>query len=171
VTYTPGDYFVVRTGGWAGALIRTVTRSRVNHAGLIIRDDGTTVEAQPKGARYGKVPANCYIVHVPYATDEDRYQAVNAALACVGVGYNWTGLAALAAAQYGLGWLPGVKAKLASLDNLFCSQLVDYALHMGHVEAFDDGRAFGDVSPGDLLDAALQNGWTVQRVGNPKVAL
>lgn len=161
----PGDYFVAKTGGWEAQVIRAATRSRVNHAGVIVEPTGRTVEAQPGGARYGRVPAGARVITPRHPdgsplTAEERARIATAAIACIGVPYNWTGLGALAASQYGLGWLPGVETKLGDLDDLFCSQIVDFALHQGGVILFDDGRPFGKVSPGDLEEVAAVAGWT-----------
>ena len=48
--YTPiaGDYFVVKTHGLAGMLIRIGTFSEWNHAGIYI-GDGKIIEARPQG--------------------------------------------------------------------------------------------------------------------------
>jgi RNase P/RNase MRP subunit p29 len=161
----PGDYFVAKTGGVGAQIIRAATRSRVNHAGVVVDPTGRTIEAHAGGADYGRVPAGARVITPRHPdgtplTPEERARIVTAAVACRGVPYNWTGLAALAAAQYGLGRLPGVETKLSDLDDLFCSQLVDFALHQGGVILFDDGRPFGKVSPGDLDEAAAAAGWT-----------
>src|SRR4051794_23876191 len=48
-----GDFFVARTDGPIGRIIRYMTGSEVNHAGIYI-GDGTVIETRPGGVRYGK---------------------------------------------------------------------------------------------------------------------
>ena len=43
----PGDYFVVRTCGPVGWLIRIGTRSEFDHAGIVGHDTGYCYEAEP----------------------------------------------------------------------------------------------------------------------------
>lgn len=47
--HKPGTIFVLRSNGFVPWAIRTLTRSRVNHAGVCVAS-GVTVEAQASGA-------------------------------------------------------------------------------------------------------------------------
>lgn len=183
--HQPGDFFVAHTAGWAGTVIRAFTRGRYNHAGIITTPQGDTIEMAPNGwrfwtgaARANRVRATCTII-TPRNDDgtplRDLQRANIVAYARrhheLGTRYNWVGLLALAAAQYGLGWLPGVKNKLADNRDLFCSQLVDDALTANGVHLFDDGRDAGDCSPSDLDDAAGQKNWLRRHIGRVRVSI
>lgn len=166
-----GDFGVVRTGGWAAAVIRWATRSTVNHAFVYV-GDGKIVEAQPGGAvlsdvseyegrtiwSTGRVVAYCDTggcvdgVFVP----DERDAIAHAARGMVGVPYNWPDIAAIGLAQRRLGRLvtprSWIARRLSRGDRLICSQLVDAAYNAAGLHLFTDNRPTGLVSPGDLLD-------------------
>lgn len=148
----PGEFGVVRTGGWAGWLIRVVTRSTVNHAFVYICN-GLLVEAEPSGARYGY--ADAYpdaIWSGPAITEGKGRQIANEAIALIGTPYSWLDCLAIGLAKISGRALPGfIRSRIERTDRLMCSALCDYAYHLAGVELYDDGRLFGDVSPGDLL--------------------
>lgn len=169
--FRPGQFFLVRSTGWEADGICAATHGRYNHAGPIISTEGDTIEMRPGGAAgwrgaavRGKVPAHALIVDPPL-TDDQRAKAPSVAEAFLTkddgepVSYNWLGLAALGAAQNGMLWVPGVKAKLSDTDDLFCSQEVDLWLHLLGLQVFTDDRAFGNVSPEDLDDISVQRNW------------
>lgn len=168
-TYTPGDLFVVRTEGFGAAVIRWATRSRVNHAGLIVAPDGTTHEMGPRGIEQGRVRG---VVITPQHRDGSPVSAderaacvaVSHALMAAGVRYNWSGLVALFIAQRGGERWPWVRQKLADARDLFCSQHDDLCWSRARVQFFRDMRSPGNVSPGDLLDLAQQRGWPIRPV-------
>lgn len=178
MTYTPGDYFVVRTPGFAGRVIRVATRSRVNHAGVIVTADGGTVEMQPRSWRWWRgacvndhVPADAYIVSPPLRDGQRRGVAALAErYRDVGTRYNWLGLVALYLAQRGVRWR-WVLDVCRDSRNLFCSQLVDNCYTIAGLTLFDDGRASGVISPGDLLDVAVERDWPIHHSGRIEVAL
>lgn len=152
----PGDFFVVRTGGGMGHLIRMATESHVNHAGLLL-DDGTVVEAEPHGARI--VPAGWYLNHAHWSTgkvpvtDAERVALVAQGRSMVGRGYGFADIVVLALVRV-FGWHAPqwVRTYLQRSDRLICSQLVDYAYDKAGVHLFTDGRVPAEVTPGDLLD-------------------
>ena len=149
----PGDYFVVRTNGWAGVLIRWVTRSTVNHAGILV-NGGAVVEARPAGAGYAA--ARDYTAatwsHFPL-TDAQRVAIIGAANGLVGTPYSWVDCACVGLADlFGINVPEPVRKRLRRRDRLMCSQLVDTAYLDAGVHLFSDGRIPGAVSPGDLLN-------------------
>ena len=146
----PGDFFVVRTNGWAAQVIRSATRSHYNHAGIYM-PDGMCVEAAPQGARlasadYGN---NAILVSKLDLSDSQRVELCRTATSMIGTLYGWADIASLGALQYGL--KPDlIRDFLEHSSELICSQLVDQAhLRIG-VHLFDDGRLPMDVTPGDL---------------------
>lgn len=170
MTYQPavGEFFVTRTGGLAGAGIRAMTRSTVNHAGIHI-GGGQTLEAKPVAPWVGHVRDYPHAVwagqHNPalVPTPEQGKRILAAALLHTKDTYSWVDCAALgltcAAHDAGLDVqqvIPQrVLDRLADPHRNFCSQLVDRVSHEGGLYLFNDGRAFGAVSPGDLLDLAM----------------
>lgn len=149
-----GDYFVVRTGGIAGWLIRLGTRSPYNHAGVVVDGHGRTVEAKPSGACYGNIAdygTDRMLVGCPVRLTSDvrRSIAVHAGQ-LVGTPYSWLDILALALLQFGVTRPRWIERRVARTDRLVCSGLVDLAYRQAGIELFDDGRPFQDVTPGDL---------------------
>jgi hypothetical protein len=153
----PGDVALVRPGGWVGAGIDVVTTSRYCHIRLIVAEDGSTVEANPPGAMRGRIQGGDVIVTAPL-TDAQRAQVATTAAALIGIPYGWLDVAALGLAQFGI-HPPGLSKRLGRPDRLFCSQLVDLVWRSVGFHAFTDGRLPQNVSPGDIADLALVNGW------------
>ena len=152
-----GDFGVVRTGGWAGRLIRWATRSPVNHAVLYV-GGGQIVEGEPNGAALS--PVSRYGNRVEWAnwplTPTQRGVIAQWGRAHVGTPYSW-----LDCLEIGLvdrfGWAPGwMRSRLRSNRTLMCSQLVTAAYDAAGVHLFDDGRPAGGVSPGDLYTLILK---------------
>lgn len=154
-----GDVALVRSAGFVAWCIRLGTRSRFNHARLVIDDADGTLEANPGGAQFGYVSATDLIVSPPL-TDAQRAKIPDIARSLHGIPYAFADVAAIGLAQFGL-TLPSVKRRLARPDRLFCSQLVDQAWSLAGFQAFNDGRPPQDVSPGDIADLAFAAGWTV----------
>lgn len=149
-----GDYFVVRTSGLAAWLIRAGCRSWANHAGVIVGEDGRTVEAKPSGAAYGSVHDYAHDrirVGCPVLLDPDtRARIVARADALIGTPYSWLDILALALLQFGVSRPRWVSRRVARHDRLTCGELVDLAYHEAGVELFSDGRPPGDVTPAGL---------------------
>jgi hypothetical protein len=158
----PGDVALERGHTLVGFLIRLGTRSRVNHAKLVVSEDGRCLSANADGADYEYVKPSDIIVSAPL-TDDQRAMIPAIADHLAGTPYGYLDCAALGLAQLGI-TLPSVKRRLARPDRLFCSQLVDYAWQLVGFHAFNDLRPPQDVSPGDLADLAFTAGWSlVQR--------
>jgi cell wall-associated NlpC family hydrolase len=156
----PGDFAVVATGGWAGWLIRLVTRARVNHA-MIYVGDHVVIEANPSGACPASVSEyDGLTLHwsaLPL-TDAERGHVVAAARAHIGAPYSWVDDACIGLARiFGVHVPEWVRLRLAGKDHLMCSQLVDLCYSEAGIELFRDDRLPGDVTPGDL-DALITAG-------------
>lgn len=172
-----GDFFVYRSNGLMGKIIRWVTSSSVNHAGIYV-GGGKVVEAKIGGAAYNtleyykdalwstdSLPAHL----VP--TDIQRVTIALAANAELGVKYGILDILAIGLAQRRLGDLVAVtqealdkepwlvrKAveRIQNMNKLICSQLVDHDWNIAGVHLFEDGRIEGLVSPGNLRDLLTQ---------------
>jgi hypothetical protein len=153
--WQPGDYFVVRTTGFFGFLIRLFTRSQYNHAGGILDAAGTTMEAKPGGIDYGSVfdYEGCLIKwgHPLCPTPEQRAQLVDVYVKLKGRKYNFLDIASLAMVRLHIR-LKWIRDVVARTSNLICSQEVDLANETVGLHLFQDGRLPQDVVPGDLAD-------------------
>jgi hypothetical protein len=160
VTMRPGDAALYRPHNTLGEAIAAFTRSRYCHVRLIVDEDGSTVEADFKGAIQGHVQDGDVIVSPPL-TDAQRAIIPVVAEHLIGTPYGFLDIAALALASVGIRnrWLA---ARIARTDQLICSQLVDVVWQATGFHAFADGRLPQDVTPGDIADTALSNGWTAQ---------
>lgn len=145
----PGDFFVIRTDGWAAPWIRLITRSDVNHAGIFI-GNATIIEARPSGAGYAPVPDGAQWSHLPL-TDAERVTVVQQSTLLVGTPYSWVDVACIGLADL-FGWhVPEwVRKRLNRRDRLMCSALVDQAYANAGIHLFTDGRISGDVAPSDI---------------------
>jgi hypothetical protein len=161
--FQPGDFFVLRSGGFVSRAIRAITQSSVNHAGIVTTAAGDTVESEAAGAVQKRVrPGMIFSSDLPL-TAEQRPGVVAAADKLRGTPYSYLGVAALGAKQFGISIKP-VDKYLARNDDLFCSQLVDYTYFLAGVHLFNDDRAFHDVTPGDLERLISDRPWR----GNPQ---
>jgi len=161
-----GTIFVLRTRDLVGVLIRWVTRSRVNHAGVCLGGGGT-VEAKMRGATSRQEhPGAVYGTELLSEIERQRPGAgadiAAAATQLLGTPYGFVDIAALGLADLGMRqkWLERI------VDNqhaLICSQLVDQACLNVGVHLFNDGRMPGRVDPGDL-EQLIATGWRDVRV-------
>ncbi len=146
------QFFVVRTTGPMAWLIRRVTRSRFNHAGVCI-SDSLTVEAEARGAIIGDLDrySGDAIAFSNYALTECESDAiVRAALGLVGTPYGWADLLWLGLLQYGFRRSRIIAALVDRRDRLVCSQLVALVYLSEGIELSDDPLMPLDVTPGDL---------------------
>lgn len=157
-----GDFFVSRTPGFTGWLIRWWTRSSYNHAGFFI-SPSQVVEAQGAGARLrdwthysgrcsdapdAEVVTSAGMPGLALGPDQ-RMRAFVVGRAYVGTPYGWLDLLSIGLLQWGIRprW---VRARVRRSDRLICSELVDQCrLALGD-HLFADGRLSQDVTPGDL---------------------
>jgi hypothetical protein len=154
----PGDVALYRPHNTLGAIVAWLTRARYCHVRLITTTDGQTVEADLKGAIRGRVQPGDVIVSAPL-TDAQRALIPVLAAAVVGTPYGFLDILALLLASFGLRF-PALAARIERSDRLICSQLVDVVWQAAGFHAFADGRLPQDVTPGDIADTALSNGWT-----------
>ena len=144
------QFFVVRTTGPMAWLIRRVTRSRFNHAGVCI-SDSLTVEAEARGAIIGDLDrySGDAIAFSNYALTECESDAiVRAALDLLGTPYNFGDLLWLAMMQCpGLRWR-WVERLVSDTSAMVCSQLVAYCYEQV-------GIVFNPACPQDVTPADL----------------
>ena len=150
-----GDYFVQRGYGIFGVIIRAVTRSPVNHAGLNLGNN-EVIEALSQGAVINPPPTEGVLgwSHMPL-TGQQRVDIAANGRAMENTPYGWLDVIALGALQYGIR-LPYLIRRLQDKKHLFCSQLVDEAYRLAGIHLFDDGRLPQDVTPGDLYNLILK---------------
>lgn len=152
----PGEFFVVRTAGWAGRGIRIVTDSDVNHAGTLLDTTGRTLEAQPGGARYGHISSYPHALWSGVNPDlrlskVEAQDVIEVAHSHLGDRYSWFDCACIGCSKLTGGHVPGfIRDRLDQPHMNMCSQLVDVIRAEAGIHLFRDGRLPGDVSPGDL---------------------
>jgi len=123
---TPGTYACVRTGGFYNRLIRIGTRSKYNHAFLVVDTNGGIIEADPGGARRNNITeysGDPIIYSNDILTPQQVAQAVAKAETLIGTPYGWTDIARLSLRSLGIQWNWLTQAA----DNeraMICSQLV-----------------------------------------------
>lgn len=167
-----GDIGLTVITGVTGALIRvgqwlTFDGAPYQHAFLVTSDEGLTVEAMPgrDGVRRNAIPnyqaRQTVFVRVDM-DDATRWAVAGAGEAMLGTRYSYAQYPALGLLGVSEGvakltgrprrelrpeWLTGY---IADSGRTICSQAVDEAFHRAGVQLFDDDRAPGDVTPGDL---------------------
>lgn len=145
-----GQFGVVRTKGFYGQVIRLGTRSQVNHAFIVVDDDGTIVEAESGGVKVSHLAKYSDITYskFPFRVEVGKNIAHNA-LALVGTQYNWIDIGVLSLMSLGFHqkWM---KDRARDTHQLFCSQLVDLAYRQAGINLFPH-RPTGFVVPGDLF--------------------
>ncbi len=152
-----GDIFLSHGSGLVDKAIHFVERrqlpeldSRWNHAGVVVSDNGHTVEMQSKGAVIGKMSLYPDNKILPIAlTDDQRALIVSYAVEVLEgvdgrpVRYGW-----LTDVSIALDILTPARLELRRADTLICSQLAALCLfHAGVPLPVCD---FGRVTPGHL---------------------
>jgi cell wall-associated NlpC family hydrolase len=146
-----GDYFVVRTNGWAGWLIRIGTGSKWNHAGIYI-GDGKIVEARPVGvtisdlSKYNGMPI-IWNTTVDNLTPDVGQHIANRAKMFVGDRYGFWSILNIALKILFLGWFPNLK-RAEDENSVICSQLVAWSYSVGGIKVSKKQHAL--VTPKDL---------------------
>lgn len=147
-----GDYFVVKTNGLAGLLIRIGTNSKWNHAGIHI-GDGKIIEARPTGvsisdlSKYDNHPIMWNSKTDTLLTEDQRMHIVNRAKGFVGEPYGVWSIINLSLKILFLGWFPNLK-RAEKENSVICSQLVAWAYSVGGVKLSRKPHAL--VTPKDL---------------------
>ena len=123
----PGSYGVVKTHGFVPFMIRMLTRSRYDHAFIVINDAGDIVEAEPDGARTGNIGEYAglpMLINSGEAmTDTQRAAVIAAARGYVDVPYAFLDIVRLALASLGIGWR-WLTAEADDERAMVCSTLV-----------------------------------------------
>jgi uncharacterized protein YycO len=130
------------------ALIHLTTRSRYNHAAILL-DADTYAEAVNKGVVLSELGSSTdEVVQIPvtYDDDEDRFTACNWAAARVGTryGYGQAFMCGLNTVMSGLGLV------IKRTDAVICSELVSESLLRAGHPAINKDPAL--MSPGDLAE-------------------
>jgi hypothetical protein len=154
-----GTIGVVSTRGFAAGCIRLGTRSHYNHV-IIAEGTGWAFEAEPGGV--DTCTENAYKdavwVSVPL-TEGQRVKVLAYLHTELGTPYNWPAIVVFALRTL-MPWLPH-KALDGWADrrrNQICSELAVNALRWAGVDLFP-GRLAATVSPADILNLALREGW------------
>lgn len=174
--YLPGSFGVVDVpgpGGWWIGVAQALAgdASRYKHAFVILDEQGTILEAEPRGAQLANVskyagdgllisdaPVRLNVAHWQAATpggplthyeDDLRGAIVAEARKLVGTPYSWLDYAAIGALHL---HLPSraLREYVAASGHAQCAQLVDLVYTRADVHLFTDGRQPGDVCPADL---------------------
>jgi cell wall-associated NlpC family hydrolase len=152
----PGDFGVTQIRGVVGRLIRFGQWLNGDGFGdyehaFVYVGAGEIVEAEPGGALLSPLSRydGCDIQWYPVRSG--NFEIVRNALALVGTPYSFADYFALAAMRFHLWplsrWLRGY---VRDSGHMMCSQLVDECYRRAGVHLYSDGRAPGDVTPGDL---------------------
>jgi uncharacterized protein YycO len=143
----PGDVvlFHARKPDIMSRLIHLTTRSKWNHAALVVGPD-QLIEATAKGVTRASISGKgdeLAFISVRYDDEEDRWDAVAWAVAYEGTRYGY-----LNAFMCGLNnVLAGVNLAIRKTDSVICSELVATALSQAGINVKRDPS---QVSPGDL---------------------
>ncbi len=157
MNYTPqvGDYFVVKTNGFFGSLIRLGTLSRWNHAGIYI-GEGKIIEANPQGVQVTELNQYSLVAWNKHEgiTDKQKNQIVKYAQELVGKPYAFWDIARLTLRIIGLKIFAETKFMryLSTKDGYICSELVAESYESAGV-IFPKSPA--EVTPGDLAERII----------------
>jgi hypothetical protein len=131
-----GDFFVVRTTGWAARLIQLGTWSKWNHAGIYIGDD-MIIEATPRGvmlsnvSKYNKYKILWSTGSEPPFTEAEGRKLRNFALTFLEQKYGIWSIIAIGLKSLGISLFPAIK-RAENEHSVICSQLVAWIWsHMG----------------------------------------
>jgi uncharacterized protein YycO len=149
----PGSYGCVRTGGWQAWLIRVGTRSKFNHAFVVMTSDGHIIEADPGGARWARISDygnDCKVFDTAEElTEEQRTKICFKAELLLGTPYGWLDIARLALRCLGLRWR-WLTRRADEERAMICSQLVAACGAAAGVDWLCGREAPAAVTPGDL---------------------
>lgn len=150
----PGDYFVARTDTIPGWFIRLFTRSKWNHAGILVSHK-RTVEAFGRRVRFGRPTAYRTVLWSGETlTEVQRQKIIVEAIGDVGKGYGWADIIALGLWTWGIRWA-WLDRIVANQKRLICSQLVAQCYADAGITLIP-GKRPQQVTPGDLADHIRQ---------------
>jgi hypothetical protein len=142
--------------GWA---IRTFTHSQFDHAFVVVDNDGTIVEADPRGASVAHISKYNHLqmyVSQTILTNEERDAIAQNAMDCVGIGYGFLDIICLALVQFKLPYKILFRYVL-SQKRMICSQLVAYSGVTAGVTSWLCGKPYAQlVTPADLALLRLE---------------
>jgi uncharacterized protein YycO len=149
----PGSYGCVRTSGLYAWLIRVGTRSRYNHAFIVMDSVGRVIEADPGGARWAHLSDygtdGMVFDTAEQLTPEQRQRVCDKAQILLGTPYGWTDIARLSLRCLGVNW--GWLTQRADDEQaMICSQLVAACGEYAGVDWLCGREAPAAVTPGDL---------------------
>lgn len=120
-----GQYMCVRTGSPFGYLIRAFTRSRIDHA-FIVLGGGLIAEATTRGVKVdalSKYTGAAAVASTDALTPLQQVKITTCARADAGREYNWRDIGVIALRRLGIKW--GWLLRVADdRDALICSELV-----------------------------------------------
>ena len=153
----PGTYGVVRTTGWISWLIRVLTRSRYDHAVIVIDPEPGTGRARI--AYLDEYDPSTVLLSDEPLTDEQRAKIVEHALALVGTPYGFIDIGALAL-MLTLHRAPAWLASRADHERaMICSQLVAACGCAAGVDWLCDQEYPAQVTPGMLGERIIRRAW------------
>ncbi len=159
----PGDIILCRIHGPVGFLIMlgqalVGDASRYCHAAIYLGGD-QIIAAQPGGVRYDSLAAIKHPVvfssgKIPL-TDQQRTDICRIAVGMLGTPYSFLQYPAIALKRFGVNakWLDRY---IADTGHVICSQFVDLVWTKAGVHIFSDNRLPGDVDPGDIANALIE---------------
>jgi uncharacterized protein YycO len=151
----PGNYFVTRTGGWAGRAIRLGTLSHWNHSGLYL-GDGKIIEATPHGVVIGNLSEYQTVIWNRHdvITDEQHAGIIAYAKSRLNDPYGFLEIAVLVLRILGLKTFSDLLARqLNEVKGVICSQLVELAYRSAGIVLVDEADYL--VTPEDLAERNL----------------
>jgi len=150
----PGDFIVTHGSGFVDSLIRLMTRSRWNHAALIVASDGTLIEALGTGLtrdKISKYQRRDYFVVRLDLDDEDRAEVLAYANAMLERHPKY-GL--LTIATIALRILTRMRLVIKKDGTFICSEFVARSLAQGGRIWFEDTSL---ITPADLYNSCVKN--------------
>lgn len=179
--FDPGDFSQVIPGDVIFTNMSQPARVIVKTGQMILNDDcryehvaicvshETGLEARPPAARFFKIEqAHPSLYFRLPLSDDQRSLIQEQSWAADFPRYSWLTYPHLASIRLGL-TNEGLSSKLMTSERRICSQLVDERLTKIGYHVFDDGRVYGDVTPGDLYYRfSLDSGITAFRLDGKK---
>lgn len=157
MSISPGSYGCVRTGGWQAWLIRVGTRSKFNHAFIVMEND-RIIEADPGGARWAQLSDYGTDSKVfdtgDVLTDEQRRKVMYKAEMLLGTPYGWTDIVRLSLRCLGINW-SWLTKRADNEAAMICSQLVAACGEYAGLDWLCGRNCPAEVTPGDLAVRAL----------------
>lgn len=158
-----GSYFVVKTRGFVPLMIRLLTHSRFDHAGVVINDAGDIIEAEPGGARIGNLGEYAGLPILVNTRErmfsEQRAIVADVARRCIGTPYGFLDIVRLGLRCAGIHW--GRLTRRADSEHaMICSEIVAACGQAAGLDWLCGREAPAAVTPGDLARRPGMQPWT-----------